>query len=347
MRSSIRQVASAAGVSAMTVSNVLRGRDHLVADETRVRVLEAVHRLDYVPVRMAAQNRHVKTSTLGVVFLHLHRLDGIVGYPTFLGMSERARQVDHDLTVFLRSEPDWVRPGMEAQFLDRRCDGFIFVGYNDPAVSEVLVRHQVPAVECYSVAPLAGVARVLGNNTDGMRQAVRHLAQRGHERIAHLAGPRGNLEAQERLDGFRAGMQETFGADYRDRVVQGDTWGGAWRFHEPWRDAGSETRALAEAVLAMNVTAVVCANDLLALAVWQLAEERGLRVPQDLSLIGMDNILPAACKGLTSIATPFAQIGAGAVDAVLALQCGEDSQTASRILPVALEERNSVSFPSK
>lgn len=347
MRSSIRQVAAAAGVSAMTVSNVLRGRDHLVADETRTRVLEAVHLLDYVPVRMAAQNRHVQTRTLGAVFLRLHRLDGIVGYPTFLGMSERARQADHDLTIFLRSEPDWVRPGTEAQFLDRRCDGFIFVGYNDPAVSGVLVRHGVPTVECYSVAPYAGVARVLGDNKDGMRQAVRHLAQLGHQRIAHLAGPRANLEAQERLDGFRAGMQEAFGADYQDRVVQGNTWGGAWRYHEPWHDTKGETRSLAEEALAMDVTAVVCANDLLALAVWQVAEERGLRIPQDLSLIGMDNILPAAYKGMTSVATPFDQVGEAAVDAVLALLRGEDSLAVSRILPVTLEERNSVSFPSK
>ena len=347
MRSSIRQVAQAAGVSPMTVSNVIRGRVHLVAEETRARVLQAIHSLNYVPVRMSAQNRHVQTRTIGVVFLHLHRLDGIVGYPTFLGMSDRARQMDYDLTVFLRSEPDWVRPGTEAQFLDRRCDGFIFVGNNDPEVSEVLIRHQVPVAECYSVAPAAGAARILGDNKDGMRQAVRHLALRGHERIAHLAGPRTNLEAQERLGGFREAMQETFGTGYRNCVVQGDTWGGAWRFHEPWNKTGGEIRPPAEAVLAMNVTAVVCANDLLALALWQLAEERGLRVPQDLSIIGMDNIMPAAYKGLTSVATPFDQVGEAAVDAILALQAGEDSLAASRVLPVQLIERNSVSFPPK
>ena len=116
MRASIRQVAEAAGVSPMTVSNVLRGRVDLVTEKTRERVLHAVHALNYIPVRTSAQNRHVKTNAIGVVFLHLHRLDGSVGYPTFLGMCERARQADHDLTIFLRSQPDWVRPERRRSF---------------------------------------------------------------------------------------------------------------------------------------------------------------------------------------------------------------------------------------
>ena len=332
----------------MTVSNVLRGRVDLVAEKTRERVLRAVHTLNYIPVRTSAQNRHVKTNAIGVVFLHLHRLDGIVGYPTFLGMCERARQVDHDLTIFLRSQPNWVRPGTEAQFLDRRCDGFIFVGSNSPEFSQVLISHGIPIVECYSVAPAHGVARVLGNNADAMRQAVTHLAECGHERIAHLAGPRSNLEAQERLAGFRAAMRGTFGPDCPNYVVQGETWGlpqrlpGGAEEANKAEEANEQARPLTEAILAMNVTAVVCANDWLALALWQSASERGLRVPQDLSITGMDNIPQAAYKGLTSVATPFEQIGCAAVDAFLALQNGGDSAQASRVLPVELVQRSSV-----
>ena len=89
MRTSIRQVAERAGVSAMTVSNVLRNRTERMAPETRERVLSAVHALDYVPVRTAAQNRHVTTNALGVVFIQ--EMQGAVGYPTFLGMCARAQ----------------------------------------------------------------------------------------------------------------------------------------------------------------------------------------------------------------------------------------------------------------
>ena len=185
MRSSIRQVAARAGVSPMTVSNVLRDRADKMGEETRQRVLQAIHDLDYVPVRAAAQNRHVTTNAIGVVFLW--KMEAAVSYPTFFGMCHRARELDHDLTVFLRSEPDWVKPGTEAQFLDRRCDGFIFVGDKQRTISEVLIRHRIPVAECFSVYPSPGAARILSDNASGMHQAVRHLAERGHRRIAHLA----------------------------------------------------------------------------------------------------------------------------------------------------------------
>ena len=347
MRASIRQVAEAAGVSPMTVSNVLRGRTDLVVEKTRARVLEAVHELNYIPVRTSAQNRHIRTNAIGVVFLHSHRPDGPVGYPTFLGMLSRARELDHDLTVFLRAEPDWVKPGTEAQFLDRRCDGFIFVGSNRPEITAALAQHKVPAVECYSVAPAPGAARILGDNRDAMRQAVVHLAQMGHERIGHIAGPRWNLEAQERLDGFRAAMQECFGADCPDYVVQGDTWGQIRRFHDSKSEIDEHTRPLAEAVLEMGVTGVVCANDLLAMALWEVAEERGLRIPEGLSITGMDNTMQADYQGLTSVAIPFEEVGRAAVDAVLALQKNKDTTEVSRILPVELIQRSSVTVPPK
>ena len=329
----------------MTVSNVLRGRTDLVAAKTRERVLTAVHSLDYIPVRTAAQNRHVRTNAIGVVFLALHRLNGIVGYPTFQGMCERGEEVDYDLTVFLRSEPEWVKTGSEARFLDRRCDGFIFLGSSRPALSEVLVQHHIPAVECYSVASKPGIARVIGDNRDGMRQAVAHLAQSGHTRIGHLAGPWGNLEADERQAGFREAMQGTFGPDYPDVVVRGDTWGGPMVFHEGRDRVDAQARPLADAVLAADVTAVVCANDLLALTVWQVAEERGLRVPQDISIIGMDNSVRAAYRGLTTIATPFEAVGRAAVEAVLSIQEGGSADAASRVLPVALVPGESVAAP--
>ena len=88
MRSSIRQVAARAGVSPMTVSNVLRNRSEKMAEETRQRVLQAIHDLDYTPVRTAAQNRHVTTNAIGVVFLW--DIESVVGYPTFFGMCDRA-----------------------------------------------------------------------------------------------------------------------------------------------------------------------------------------------------------------------------------------------------------------
>ena len=180
--------------------------------ETRRRVLEAIHELGYVPVRSSMQNRHVRTNCLGLVFIQ--STQGAVGYPTFLGMCERAMQVDYDSTMLLRSEPDWVKPGVASQFLDRRCDGFIFIGDGRREITEALVRNAIPVVECCSVTPSPGVATVLGDNFSAMHQAVSLLVSLGHERIAHLAGSAHSGEANERLSGFRARMLEIFGTEY-------------------------------------------------------------------------------------------------------------------------------------
>jgi LacI family transcriptional regulator len=346
MRASIRQVAQRAGVSPMTVSNVLRSRSEQTSEETRQRVLRAVQELNYIPVRSAIQNRHVSTNAIGVVFLQ--DMEGAVGYPTFLGMCARARQLDYDLTIFLRSEPNWVRPGSEAQFLDRRCDGFIFVGDNRPEISEALVGHKVPIVECYSVAPPPGVARILADNLQAMELSVQYLVGQGHTRIAHLGGPTDNLEANERADGYRAAMISLTGQSPEEWLVRCSTWGDLWGFG-PGSDegaTGADTIPFADQILATGATAVVCANDLQALALWRLAEERGLHVPQDISIIGMDNIAQAAYQGLTSVAIPFHQIGRVAVDALMHIIRGGTGDEASRILAVDLVKRDSVAPPA-
>ena len=338
-RASIRQVAQLAGVSPMTVSNVLRSSPGQMGEETRKRVLKAIRELDYIPVRTSAQNRHVRTNAIGIVFLQ--EMQGAVGYPTFKGMCSRAKALDHDLTIFLRSEPDWVKPGSESQFLDRRCDGFIFVGENRREISEALVRRKIPIVECYSADPPEGVGKVLGNNSDGTRQAVQHLIGLGHEKIAHIAGPVGNKEADERLSGYRNAMFDAFGPRHFEFIARGDTWGDLWGFLDGQDEIGKETRPLAAQVLSSGATAVVCANDLFALGLWRLAAERGLKVPEDLSITGLDNIIEGAHKGLTSISVPFEEIGRAAIDAVLSMLDGGDAGNSINVLPVSLVKRSS------
>lgn len=326
----------------MTVTNVLRHQGR-VAEETRQRVLRAVEELNYIPVRSALQNRRVATNAIGVLFLQ--DMQGAVGYPTFLGICDQARDMDHDLTIVLRSKPDWVQHGIEVQFLDRRCDGFIFVGDDRPELSEALVNHQVPVVECFSIAPPEGVARVVADDAQGIRKAVAHLVEQGHTKIGHIAGPENKREARLRCDTFCDAMREFTGRSGADCVIQGDSWGDLWGF-DYVETPGHKTRPLMEAALNLDVTAIVCANDLLALALWKMAEQRGVRVPEDLSITGMDNIVEGAHKGLTTIAQPFQEIGKAAVTAALELINGADSQQVSRVLPVELVLRRSVAPPS-
>lgn len=327
----------------MTVTNVLRHRGR-VAEDTQKKVLEAVEALNYIPVRSAMQNRHVPTNALGLLFHQEMR--GRVGYPTFLGICDEAQEHDHDINIVLRSSPDWVRPGVEVQFLDRRCDGFIFVGDDRPELSAALVRHGVPVVECYNPAPPEGVGFVVGDNAMGIRLAVTHLVEMGHRRIAHLAGPEHHYEARIRRDSFCETMRELTGDPSTNQIVQGDSWGDGWGFN--YGDyPGHRSRPLAEAILSKDVTAIVCCNDLLALAVWKMALQMGLRVPEDISITGMDDITESASQGLTTIAQPFQQVGRAAVTALLGLIAGADSKSVSRVLPVELVQRRTTAPPAE
>ena len=129
MRPSIRQVAALAGVSHVTVVNILRGRDSRASAETRERVLAAARELNYVPIAQpASQRRHIETRIIGIVLDQFDIDESALGLSTFRGLREGAVEHNYDLLTLCRNEPNWMLGGEELQFLDRRCDGFIFVG---------------------------------------------------------------------------------------------------------------------------------------------------------------------------------------------------------------------------
>lgn len=336
MRASIQDVARRANVSAMTVSNVLRRRSGSVSEETRQRVLAALQELNYIPVRLASQNRHIETNAIGVIFLQ--DMQGFVGEQTFWGMSAAAREKDQDLLVILRSKPEWMAPDVSAQLLDRRCDGYIIIGSYQPQLSAMLAAHQVPVVECYSIHPPPGVARVTCDDRGAIRQAVEMLWDMGHRRIAHFRGPAEDGEANLRADAFCAVMNEKRGGTPGHSIVFGHHWGSAGPGDRPFKEAG----LLLEAATEARVTAVVCASDGLALDLWQAASDRGLRIPQDLSITGIDNIQEGRSKGLTSVDTAFIEIGRAAVNTLLRAVKGAAPEEASAVVPAHLVKRTSV-----
>ncbi len=340
MRASLRQIAERAGVSTQTVSNVLNNRERRTSEETRERVLCAVKDLKYIPIpRPAMQNRHVETKAIGIVFLDemkfLQDLRERLGWHTFAGMRDRARHYQYDLLLLFRSRKDWLEPGAETQFLDHRYDGIIFLGQCKHELAETLVQHGLPTVVCYSADTPPGVVSVMADNHRAMELAVEHLISNGHERIAHLGGPLWSMEATQRRDEYSAALRARGRMECAGRIVQGSTWGGDL----------PETRPLAEEILAMDVTGVVCGNDFLALDLWQIAEEQGRKIPESLSLTGMDDLDEGAAKGLTSIVNPFYEIGAQAIDSLITLIRGGDYKEACTLVPVELILRDSVRPP--
>jgi LacI family transcriptional regulator len=329
MRTSIRDIAARAGVSAVTVSNVLRGRESRASEETRERVLEIARELQYVPVAQPlTQSRHTQTHIIGLVFDH-GEPEEYWGTRTFRGLREGALEHGYDLLTILRARPNWMLDAEELNFLDRRSDGLIFIVPRDRyGVLESLVRHKIPAVSCFIADVPPGVATVVLDDVDAMRQAVKYLVERGHKRIAHLAYHAERADFAGRVSGYRSAMKSAGLARHINIVQGGD-------------EDGWQPRVV-ELVEKRGVTALTCSNDLIALIARNLADERGWRVPQDLSLIGMDDMPQAEKRGLTSMRFSSEAVGRFAVEAIVRLMNGETAASCSKVVPVELIERISV-----
>lgn len=145
-RVSIRQVTERAGVSRMTVSNVMHGRSGKVSLATIERVLAVVRELEYAPVpQPTTQGRAVETRIIGLVFDTI-AIDDVWGLPTYRGMCEGAQAHSYDLLTMLRAPADWMLDSHELHFLDRRSDGLVFlVPKERTRALETLVQHRIPA----------------------------------------------------------------------------------------------------------------------------------------------------------------------------------------------------------
>lgn len=330
-RSSIKQVAQVAGVSTMTVSRVLRGQG---GSQFEAQVLAAVRALDYVPVRSALQNRHVKTNVIGALLDAEFVMESELGRQTFDGLRRAAFEAGYDL-LLLHPQRHLPLERRKIPFLDRRCDGFIFVVPDENAeILELLVEHEFPAVTCYSTDVPGGVAAVVPENIVAVEQAMQLLRARGHRRIAFWSARPQHSDARERL--------QTYEREMRAHELKSIVFDVTFDANE---DQPLAARAVLDAVLERNVSAVLCHNDERALALWDAALERGLRVPEDLSIVGIDDMPQAAARGLTTFVNPFFDIGTQATQSLLALLDGDNARNASRRVAMPMVERESVAPP--
>ena len=333
MRPSIRMVAKHARVSPMTVSRVLHGRKDLVASDTFERVLASVRDLDYVPVASPTQNRHIKTGSIGIVPFYSNVYKNPIDSQTFEGLCAQARACSYDLLVMLRNDADWMNRAT-TRFLDRRNDGFIFISPDVQewrSILQELPGHDIPTVICYRRNVPEGVAWVDPDNDAIARLSVELLQEHGHRHLAYLTGPKALSNFDDRA------RQKAFVRETSERGLQGTLIEGA---NDAWELKPDVLAKLRES----GATGVVCVNDFLALQLWQAAIQAGLRIPDDLSLIGVDD-QDTQHLGLTSVGFGYAQVGRLAVEAWIALRDGQDARSCCCVVPVHLVERSSVGAP--
>ncbi|RYF44775.1 MAG: LacI family transcriptional regulator [Cytophagaceae bacterium] len=334
MRSTIRNVAEEAGVSIATVSMVLRGIEGRTTDKTREKVLQVAQRLSYTPVKPpTSQNRPLDTGIVTLVPEHQEMEKHDLHMLTYRGVVSVARYYGYDVLTSVGHESQQYTDQEKSRYLDRRSDGFIFaVSYQGvwEKALHLLPEYNIPSVACFRPEAPGGVAAVSVDNVGAIRMAIKHLVAHGHRRIAYLCGPPDNFDEEVRRHAWVQTMQE-HDLDASERfLVPGS---------KPRHFL--DTRAMAS-IGQLGVTAVVCYNDAEALLLWETLERQGLKVPDDISLIGIDDNPGAAPRNLTTLAHSFMDIGCLAMEAWIELKNGAEASDCYKKAPVTLISRASV-----
>jgi DNA-binding LacI/PurR family transcriptional regulator len=312
----INDVAAKVGVSVMTVSNVLsnnQARRKHVSEETRARVLEAVAQLQYYPNATARSLRRRRTNIIGFYAGHGYInpenafLAAILG-----GLQEGCDAHRKDLLIHGTFRGASVA-GIYAELSDGRIDGLVFYGpLNDP-LAKMLADSPLPVVALADTVP--ALPSVVVDDAMGAGLQVAYLAAQGHRRIAYHSPLDMPVSAERRLATFReaAVKRDMRWTEFPSAHVGNES-------HVS--DAEAEWLALPSAE---RPTAAVCWNDVTAYDLLEQCYKRGVRVPEDLAIVGFDGVLPVRGLGrrLTTVRAPWAKVGQTAVGLLVRILAGE------------------------
>ena len=333
MRITLADIARKAGVSKMTVSRVISGKGQIAA-ETRVRVMRIIDEMGYHPNLIARSLASRRSMILGVIIPWKERLllDNYFAQ-VLSGVTDVALR--HNYRILLC--PVEIDRNDRKQYVNitrtRLLDGLILVqtktddpnidGLADSGFPFVLVNQRRNSKNCSFVD---------SQNIMGAQTAVRYLYDRGHRDIAFVAGSMDESNGRDRFQGYRQTLK-ALGLPYREeRVVYGD-------FSE--ETAYRESARLFQG--GERPTAVFCSDDYMAIGVMRRIHESGLRVPEDIAVVGFDDIEMAAHlqPTLTTVRQQMVELGRTSADILLALIEGGRKASVRRLLPTELVKRNS------
>lgn len=333
-RTTLSQVAAQAGVSKGTVSKVLNGRPD-VGEDTRERVRAAVADLGYT----GSAARRPRTA----IVLVFDTLESNYSLQVMAGAVDACGRAEADLmlSTLPSLEQGDVPPFSEDWFARcGRTGETAVIAVTTPLTAEQVAaaaHAQVPLVAIDPVNSLPSTVPSIGStNWAGGHEATTHLLGLGHRRIGHLSGAGGSVPARERLAGYRSALEDA-GVPHDPGLVTG----GGFSYEAGF--AGAQELLELEDL----PTALFAASDEAALGAFEAARQAGLRVPEDLSVVGFDDTLLArwASPKLTTVRQPLHAMGEMAVERAITLLAGGSRRVHPLQLQTSLVERSSTAAP--
>lgn len=331
----IKDVAARAGVSRSSVSRYLNG--HVVREADAI--AEAIAELGYEPSPIARSLRSGRTRSVGVIVADVTNPFFAAVFKGIEAVARANRDYDRDpVQLFLcntEESPDRLLELLDG--LSGRVDGLVIAPPIETAPPEDLMRQRVPVVLLdreFSGEPFADT--VLIDNEGGMAAAVRHLAGLGHERIGLISGPLDTTPGRGRYEGYQQGMVEA-GLLVNDELVAA----GDFR-----KEAGH--RGMVELLsLDPAPTAVVAGNNMMALGALEELTARGLRIPDDVSFVGFDDLEEAALlrPAVSTVSRPMEGQGRQAMELLLGRLRGKEGPPRRIVLPTKFVDRESTGPP--
>ena len=324
----IHDVAEAAGVSVSTVSRVQNDKDD-VAPETYERVQRVISEMGYASSLAARSMRSQRTNVIGVIMPDVASPYCI---EVMRGVNQAIAQSDYDLIIYTTG--DIWKYGTADQ--ERRyvalLNGSITYGMIvvTPAATDFSTDAPVVAIDPNNESP--DCPAIIATNRAGALAAMTYLTGLGHRRIGHITGRLDLISANRRLRGYKEGLAAA-GIPVDEKLIQiGDY-------------LAERAVECARALLSLDdpPTAIFAANDMSAVGVYQVAQEMGLRIPQDLSVVGFDDLRESALLNppLTTVDQFISKMGTLAIDMVVRLVKGEALETNLHKIPTQVVVRDS------
>lgn len=316
----IKDIANLAGVSKTTVSKVINNKDDSISKATKDKILKIMKEQNYVPNKLAQGLVTRRTNTIGLLIPDIRN-------PFFTdisrGAEDFARKEGYNI-IFCNTDEDYEKEVKCVSMLcEKMVDGIIFAPSSNTSHEENRYSNlKIPIVlvdKNINIPNAKGVVKV--DNKNGTYESTKHLIKEGHKEILYLSGSLKNDITKERLNGYIRAFEKNNIELKKENIIEG-------QYKYEW--AYEFVKNLCE----INFSAICCANDLIAIGAIQALRERNLKVPQDISVVGFDDIQTASLidPSLTTIRQPAYDMGKKASEILINSLKDESIETVGEII---------------